>query len=145
MKDWADDALTKLHKQRMAHEESLERQRIEKVHGRALWQEIRRMVDSNCASLNAQADKTILIPDLTQNKELRVSFCNDGEVRVMHAEFDDETGRLSWDCGAKSGGWSISVTDDGAVQFQRGMMPTTIPLIANGMLDTLLFDGAAIE
>ena len=143
--DWSDYALGRLKKQqddqRLKDEKFVAKQKLLKSHGVPLWNEVRKIVIENLMSLNAKAGKQILVTDDTPNSILRVENNLRSTGNLLHITFDEETGKLEWDCeGKKSGSWELAVSDDGSVRFHWGMVPTTPASIAKQMLDALLFD-----
>lgn len=144
MTDWADYAIGRLEKQRqdqrLKDQKFVEKQRIKKAHGIPLWRQIRQIIKDNCSALNTKVGKEMLVFEVTQDREVSVRAHLDSDVRRLHALFDEETGKLSWECGEKSGDWEVAVTDEGGAQFQWGMIPTVPTSIVKQMLDALLFD-----
>jgi hypothetical protein len=144
MSDWSDYAVARLQKQRedqrMKDEKFLEQQRIKKAFGAPLWHELRQMIVENVIAFNSKIGSNALVFEVTEDSELSVRSKIDGSVRRLHASFDDEVSRLSWECGTKSGQWDVAATDDGGVRFEWGMTATTPASIVEQMLDALLFD-----
>ena len=143
MNDWSDYALARLQKQRedqrMKDEKFLEQQRIKKAFGAPLWHELRQMIVENVIAFNAKVNNTLLVFEVTEDSELSVRSKIDGNIRRLHASFDDEVSRLSWECATKSGQWDVAATDEGGVRFEWGSTAITPASIAEQMLDALLF------
>jgi hypothetical protein len=145
MNDWSDYASRRLKKQledrRLKDQKFVEIQRLKNVHGLPLWNEIRRIVKENVEHLNTKEGKEIVAFEVTQNSILKVRANVDSALRVLQAEFNEDTGRLQWECDGKNrDGWELSTTEDGSVNLSWGMVPTTPASIAKQMLDALLFD-----
>jgi hypothetical protein len=145
MNDWSDYASARLRQQdqdqQLKDKKFLEKQRLKRAHGTKLWHEVRRIVKENSEHLNIKEGKQILVFEVTQNTQLKVRANLKSESRPLQATFDEERGRLEWECREKSGdAWELFVTEDGGVSLCRGMVPTTPALVAKQMLDALLFD-----
>ncbi len=143
MSDWSDYALARLQQkredQRKKDEKLLEQQRIKKAFGLGLWREVRQMTVENCRAFNTKVNKKMLEFDPTEDIELSIRSSVDGDVRRLHASFDDAISRMSWECATKSGQWDVAATDEGGVRFEWGSTATTPASIAEQMLDALLF------
>jgi hypothetical protein len=145
MNDWSDYASARLRQQRqdqqLKDKKFLEKQRLKKAHGTQLWHEVRRIIKENSEHLNIKEGKQILVFEVTQNTQVKVRANLESESRPLQATFDEERGRLEWECREKSGdAWELFVTENGGVNFCQGTAPTTPALIAKEMLDALLFD-----
>jgi len=143
MSDWSDYAMARLQQkredQRKKDEKLLEQQRIKRAHGLALWREVRQMTIENCRAFNTKVNKKLLAFNPTEDIELSIHSNVDGEIRRLHASFDDAISRMSWECATKSGQWDVAATDEGGVRFEWGTTATTPASIAEQMLDALLF------
>jgi hypothetical protein len=147
MNDWSDYALARLRKQeddkRVKDQKFAATQKLLQSHGIQLWHEVREIVRKNVESLNAKAQKKLLAFEVTQHTILRVINVSQPSRGALHAIFDQDTGKLEWDCDGKKGEWELGVSDEGSVHFHGGvvpMVPTTPASIAKEMLDALLFD-----
>lgn len=143
MNDWADAAASKLKAQRqnqtLKDAAFVEKQRIKKARGPALWQEVRKAVKENCEALNLQMGRTVLTFDVVPNTGLSVRADLGGTHRWLKAAFDDEQGTLEYNTETHSDKWELMVTDDGGVAFAWGIAIQTPPAkIATQMLNSLL-------
>ena len=143
MSDWSDYAMARLQQkredQRKKDEKLLEQQRIKKAFGLGLWREVRQMTIENCRAFNTKVNKKMLVFNPTEDIELSIHSNVDGDVRQLHASFDDAIGRMSWECSTKSGQWDVAATVEGGVRFEWGPTTATPESIAEQMLDALLF------
>jgi hypothetical protein len=142
MTDWADYALEKLNKQEhdkhRNDEKFLEVQRLKRVHGTPLWQEVKRIVEENIKQLNIKAGKSVITLRVTNILTIE-AYLTTGTHRTLRAEFKQDTGSLEWECEDKSGSWDVGVGEDGKPSFYWGMIPSKSESVAKQMLDPLLF------
>ncbi|HEY2858740.1 MAG TPA: hypothetical protein VGJ21_10020 [Terracidiphilus sp.] len=142
MDDWADSALKRLESQRInkrrQQDEFLERQRIKKAHGFPLWLEIREIVKAHCATFNTKAAEPLLTFAVSPNIELEVKAEIDGDRRILHASFDEATGKLRWSCASNGGLLTIDATPGGTAQFLGEDGPVNKELLASRMLNALV-------
>jgi hypothetical protein len=143
MSDWSDRALGKLQERsknkQIQDEVWLEKQRVKKAQGIPIWHEIRAIVKKHVSDFNATVKMEQLFFEVTQNNEIRVRSEIEDHRQFLQASFDENTGKLTYECGAKKRGsrWDLSIVD-GKVGFYWGMVPKTPDSIAEQMLDALI-------
>ena len=141
MSDWSDRALRRVQERSKTKQIRdavwLEEQRVKKAQGVPLWHEVRAIVKRHVSEFNEKAKKELLFFEVTQDTEIRVQSQIEDHRRFLLASFDEETGKLNYECGGKRGKWELDI-DDGKVGFKWSMVPTTPDSIASQMLDALI-------
>jgi gas vesicle protein len=144
MSDWSDRALERTEKrqetQQIRDQVWLEKQRLIKSNGAPLWHEVKAIIKKHISDFNEKSKMERLFFDVTQNAELRVRSEIEDHRQYLQAFFDEGTGRLKYECGARRrNGWELRIVD-GKVGFYQGVgeVPISPESIAEQMLDALI-------
>jgi hypothetical protein len=123
MTDWSSKMAEHLKTQRSTKEQSesvfLERQRLIKNNGPALWDQVIADVQSNCDDLNREMGEQVAAIDTTPHRWINVNGRTPNGVRKLAADFDPDAALLKWVAGANSGKYEVSVGSDGKAAFYR--------------------------
>ena len=149
--NWAAEKARMLHKRTedASQREAvlLENRRLIDEQAPALWEELRRQIESRCESLNREFRSRIVFVMATPNDELDVEFRHDGKVSRLHAAFKITTGAdaLKWSYsgsaqaqGAHSDSYQVYPNREGIVAFCRAASSTSPEDIAQDMIEGLL-------
>jgi hypothetical protein len=145
MGDWVDEALRKYDDQRadkQAQDHRLrDNQQARERYGMTRWYEVKEAVNGKCKGSNLKAGSRSIRLTVENSiiTELDVRADIDGNIRRLHASFEESTGKLSWSyCGKNRGGWTVEAAEDGNAQFAGGRGPLDAEWIADEMLAPLI-------
>lgn len=143
MSDWADSAAAKLKKEReekkLKNEQFVEAQRIKREQAPGLWQQVRSVIEAECAKLNEKMGERVLSVEPAFPEAFVVRAMVDGDARSLKVQFDENHFLVNWESSwGPVSGREIMTVSGGNLVFSAGMMTKTAEQAAHSMLNALL-------
>jgi len=144
MSEWSEQLAAKIKsregKEVVGNEEKLKKEKLIMEQGPALWEQVRSAIKKNCADLNRDAKKEVVIFEVTPQREASVRTNTSGSTFWLRARFDNNRS-LTWETNARTaagGRFDISLDENGKAQFYESTwIPSSPESIAQRMIKSL--------
>ncbi len=143
MSDWSEKMASKLKKkserQNTSDAKFVELQRIKREIGPKLMAAVKSDLASEVKALNVEMGQEIVTLEITPASEISIRANLESGVQFLRAEFEAESGHLTWRRrdGSKET-FEVYASPEAKASFYSGMVPYSSGSIARQMLETLL-------
>jgi hypothetical protein len=142
MEDWIRETANRLKREieerRNQDDKYIESHKLKLELAPELWKELRHWTGKHCLALNQEMCQEILSFETSPETELSVRSHLGGQIRYLHASFDQNTGIIKYDGGTHSGTFEVERIEKGGGILTSRSIFCTVEDAGKEMLGTVL-------